>query len=109
MSEQPSPKYRLVAADQILQRMRLWTRQAINVGKHLEFEADLKAVQHHLTVRPWEWGDPLYRLHTMGVTIYHAMSAFLNVHYGVDEVRRIVYLKDVTLMPRADFGPESPT
>lgn len=103
MSDQASPDFKLVAAEYVRSQIKRLGQVALRAGQQQAFEADLDAAQHRLTTSPLEWGDPIYRLHAMGLTMYHAMSDFLNVHYAVDEARRIVYLKEVTLMPDAGF------
>ncbi len=40
------------------------------------------------------WGDPVNRLANLGLVLYHRIGQFLIVRYGVDERRRIVYIKD---------------
>jgi hypothetical protein len=108
MSQGSSPAYRVVAADRILRLLDSWTGRAFRAGFGMAFLESLRAVVHKLENRPLEWGDPLYRLPAMNLLIHHAMSNFLNVHYGVDEERRIVYLKDVELRSQVRFGPDFP-
>src|SRR5215471_710479 len=104
MSDQPSPTFQLIVSERILNQIKEWIQAALLSRRQAAFRADLEAVKQYLTTRPLEWGDPLYRLTVMNLLIHHGMSQFLNVHYGVDEERRIVYFKDVELMPKVKFG-----
>ena len=58
----------------------------------------LKFINHKLTTDPVSWGDPLYPLRNVGLRMYRGLRRPLQVHYAVDEVRRLVYVKAVALL-----------
>ena len=64
-----------------------------------------------LETDPGSWGDPIFRLHNLGLLLYRAFATFFYVTYSVDEGRRIVYVSQVALPPGGVFdGPgETPS
>jgi hypothetical protein len=106
VSNPASPEYKLVAAESIRSKIRRFAQIALHAGRQGAFRVDLYTVQRLLVTCPLEWGDPLYRLRAMDLMVYHGISEILNVHYAVDETRRIVYLMEVALMPKAGFGQD---
>ena len=59
----------------------------------------LSEVNQHLASDPIAWGDPQFRLVTMGLMMYHRVEGPISVHYAVDDIRRIVYVKSVRPFP----------
>lgn len=103
MSDQPSPAYRVVAAERVRNQIKYWARAAMRADIMEAFEANLEAMFDHLAHRPLTWGDPLYRLRAMKLLVCHGMTHHLNVYYAVDELRKIVYLQEIRLLPNIDL------
>lgn len=59
------------------------------------FAEDLRAVVVRLKTDPLAWGDPLYDLHQLGMTVQRGQSPFLYVYYCVNVARRVVFIRDV--------------
>ena len=67
----------------------------------LRRDAILKAARSifsQLQLDPLAIGNPLYHLHHLGLLVCVAAAKPIAVHYAVDDVRKIVYLKNIILM-----------
>jgi hypothetical protein len=81
--------------------MRTWAQRASRKGISAKYAAALKMIYRQLTTVPSTWGDPCNRLVHLGLTVYHRVYAPLYVSYAVDEARRIVYVKTLSVLPRS--------
>jgi hypothetical protein len=102
-AEQP---FRVVYSEHCLQRLRLWSAQAIRRGRRLEYLAALKEIQHRLTHDPLGWGDPQFPLHALGLMFYRGLRRPLLVYYGVDESSRLVFVTQVRPIPQSGLEEE---
>lgn len=66
------------------------------------FAEELRAVIARLKTDPFPWGDPLYDLHQLGMTMRRGKSPYLYVYYCVHQARRIVFIRDFEPNP---YGP----
>jgi hypothetical protein len=106
MAEGSGQPYQLVIPQKDLQLLKIWGRRATALGMAREYTATLRAIHNKLTTKPVSWGDPLYRYEYLDVLVYRAVQDMLFVYYGVDEQRRIVYVKEFILRPGHVLGQE---
>jgi hypothetical protein len=90
--------YRIACPSPILAQLRAWGAAAIDRGEGAAYTDALKFINHRLTTDPASWGDPLYPLRKAGLTMYRGLRKPLQVHYAVDETRRLVFVKAFTLV-----------
>jgi hypothetical protein len=65
-------------------------------------EAVLAAIRHiwrRLAVDPTELGEPLYHLPALRLEVRHGAVGPLLIHFAVHELRPLVFIKLVTLLP----------
>jgi hypothetical protein len=74
-------------------------KNAIRLGLKADFIRALKKIVDKLTREPLSWGDPYYPLPSAGLLVFHGISPPLHVYYGVDPVRRLVYIKEIEALP----------
>jgi hypothetical protein len=98
----PSP-YRLSTSEHIRGQIRALGVRFFRAHRDEEFKLHLDTVVNKLQTQPLEWGDPQYRLRGLELLMCHAYTQ-LRVYYGVDERNRIVYIKEVLLMPNIGLG-----
>lgn len=58
------------------------------------FTDDLAAIWERLRTDPLSWGDPLYDLHQLRMTIRRGQSPFVYVYYAVNEAGRAVFIQN---------------
>lgn len=78
---------------------------AASAGVFGRVETALRAVEGHLQTDPVGWGDPIYRLHEAGITIYHRLFDELSVVFGIPDGQPLVFLnklRPVLRHPLAD-------
>jgi hypothetical protein len=99
--------FQVVYSRAILQRLRELGHRASGVGLGGEYADSVRAMHARLTADPLGWGDPQYRLPVLGVLMCHRMHWFLQISYGIDEVNRLVFLKEIKARPgsQLDVGP----
>jgi hypothetical protein len=62
---------------------------------------------HHIMERdPIGFGEPLYRLKHVGLTVYVVARRYVAVNYAVDEDRKIVYVMMFALNGKHPYPPE---
>jgi hypothetical protein len=57
-------------------------------------------VLHQLSYDPFEFGEPLYRLPAMRLTVRHAAVGPLVIHFAVHDQMPLVFTKGVSLLPQ---------
>src|SRR5271169_5459905 len=102
MADSSGSLYRLACPAPVLAQLRAWGAAAVARGEGAEYVSALEFINHKLTNDPANWGDPLYPLRKVGLTMYRGLRRPLQVHYAVDETRRLVFVKSFTLL--FDFG-----
>ena len=95
MSSGPA-RYRLVVSGAVRGDLLRLADLAAAMGV-TTFRNDLLEIAARLTADPNGWGDPLYTLHQLGVVVCHRLLRDLHVNYGIDETRRLVYLRWIRL------------
>src|SRR5947208_14989712 len=71
-----------------------------------EFIEALKMIVEKLAAEPLDWGDPQYRFRSAKLIICHGIHAPLQVFYGVDEARHLVYIKEIAALPGHPLSEE---
>jgi hypothetical protein len=69
-----------------------------------QLSAAARIVNQHLKNDPLCWGDPNYRLRNLGLLVCQGIHRPLLVRYAVDEVRKIVYVKEFELLLNPTAG-----
>ncbi len=95
MAAPPDPSFRLVYFPAMLEQLKRLRQLAVERGRADEFRTSLEVIVASLTADPGAWGEPLYRLRHLGLTVYHNVTRGLLVRYAVDEQRRIVYVRGI--------------
>ncbi len=99
MSGAGESPYHVACPGRELKKLREWLRQARRLGKGDEFLRLVAVSERRLMTDPISWGDPQYHLSRMGLLVLRGTYQYLQVIYGVDEIRRIVYISDFELLP----------
>lgn len=60
----------------------------------------LRTMVDELERRPLEWGDPQFDLLELGLTVYRRLLGRFTVSYAVDPANRLVYLRDIAVLPQ---------
>jgi hypothetical protein len=95
MTTPPDPSFHLVYFPVMLEQVKQLRQIALDRGRADEFRTSLGVIVARLTADPQSWGEPLYPLRHLGLVVYHKVSRGLLVRSAVDEVRRIVYLREI--------------
>jgi len=93
-----TPRYRVSFAG----RHTDWLREQgliPPVPDRVEFAQALDRIIGLLETRPLDWGDPLRDLRYMGLAMFRGQGEGFLVDYGVDNVRRIVYVASIRFAP----------
>lgn len=106
MSESPTPTYRLICPERCQEQLKQWARKANRLKMGEAFAEVTEYIYGKLTTEPVSWGDPQYYLREMGVLVCHGTHPMLHVYFGVDEIRKLVYVKDFCLMPNHPLAQE---
>lgn len=93
------PGYKVAYSGVVFDRIKALSEVAVRIGLGREFAAALRAIMTHLRKDPDEWGDPLYDLHTIGLTCCYGRHWMLIVDYGIHEPSRTVYIHNVRPYP----------
>lgn len=97
--EHSETPYQVDYAGLFLRQLEDLVNQAVRLGTLADLAATVKTIHQRLSMTPLEWGDPLYRLRHLELIVYRGTLAPINVHYAVDEQRKLVYLTQVWPMP----------
>src|SRR5262245_1401200 len=79
--------------------IRLLFLRAIRKGLAPQLLHALAEKNQHFGANPTAWGDPQFRLVTLGVMMYHRVEGPISLAYAVDDDRKIVYVKSVQPFP----------
>jgi hypothetical protein len=94
----PGPAYRVHASAKIMQLFLRLQRQAIREGRGDEVITAVRRIYEQLRDDPTTFGEPTYRLPALGLAVRTGSIRPLVVDFGVDEVRRLVFIKVVKLL-----------
>jgi hypothetical protein len=108
MPDLPPGPYKVACAGRALQQLRACLDWAIASGRREPYVAAATAIQQKLATEPLSWGDPLFRLHQLGLVRCQGVAPPFLVNYAVDEQRRIVYVQDIQLLPNDPLNQGAP-
>lgn len=92
-------KYRVVYFGVVRERLTVLAGKAKSLGLLAEYGAVLKRIDERLAANPIGWGEESRRLEATGIRLFRAAAVFLMVYYGVDQSRKIVYVKEIKPFP----------
>jgi hypothetical protein len=104
MADSPRP-FRVVYPGTVRDQLQEWGRHATDPELRTAFAEALTAIDTRLAADPLAWGEPSYHLHHLGFTVCDGFHARLQVRFGVDEARRIVYVSWFKLLPGHPLAP----
>ncbi len=96
----PPDAYRVAisaAQKEALTEGATWAAQA---GIRLDYLAALKEIDFRLRLEPHEWGEGQEWLPELGIRMRCGTSRMITVLFGVDEVKRVVYVKQFRINRR---------
>ena len=73
--------------------------RAVRNGLLDRLTAALRELDTRLRTDPVAWGDPLYPYPNLRLLLYQRVVGPIYVLYAVDEMRRIVYLRQILPFP----------
>ncbi len=74
-------------------------KQAKEEGRGEEVLSATRRVLHHLSYDPIEFGEPLYRLPALYLTVHHAAVGPVVIHFAIHDHMPLVFIKGVNLLP----------
>ena len=89
----------------ILQDFKQMQKRAKEEGRGEEVLSVMRCVLHELLYAPNEFGEPLYRLPALQLSVRHAAIGPVYIHFAVHDHMPFVFIKGVTLLPQK--SPES--
>jgi len=92
----------------LVNRLRTWAERARLRGLADEYRDTLRSLHQHLSTNPLTFGDPLYRLHHLGLVVCHRVVSGMRIRFAVDEPRHLVYVLGLALMPRHPLADDPP-
>ncbi len=96
MSDQgngPSISYTVVTSQRTKAVLEKFYAHTVLVGKRQTFMAALQKIGERLAEDPLNFGDPLYRLPSLHLRVFHAVVQPLIVYYAVHEEKRLVFIR----------------
>ncbi len=93
-----APEYKIIAAAAVTQRVKSLHLQAAALGFGEAFRDALIVVARSLVRDPRQFGDPLYRLPALKLTLFHRAVFPLAVDYGVHDKLPLVIVRGFRLM-----------
>lgn len=85
--------YKVVISRKELDKLRRWGEWATTAGVLDEFLVAIKTVNFRLSFEPLDWGEPRYSLKHLKLAMRFGTFRMLNVWYGVNARKRIVFVK----------------
>jgi hypothetical protein len=93
------PAYHIDFGQRVRNELRVLAFRATRKGLLAPLIASLREMEKRLEVDPIGWGDPLYQYSVLGWLLYQRAVNPVHVSYGVDETRKIVYVKSIRPFP----------
>ena len=90
--------WRLSHSAEFIVQLKLWIRQAAQIGISQELIAGIKHIHENLQSQPLEWGDPLHRLKHLNLLICHRLYRRIYTTYGVHENEHTVFIQHIRLI-----------
>jgi hypothetical protein len=82
----------------VRQALKRIGERARQLGLFAEFASAIKALDGRLRSDPLQFGEALYTLRNAGLAVRTGAVAPLAMNYGVDRIRRIVYVSACWLL-----------
>jgi hypothetical protein len=93
-----APSYDVIYPKEILQRIRLWSVLARDLGCGPDYLASLKSMKFQLETEPLEWGDPLsLYLNIDGILCRGMINGWFLVWYGIHRPSHTVIVRELAL------------
>ena len=92
-------RFKVLASRDIAQRLKRIQKQAKQQGRGDEVLAAIRHILRRLTEDPAEFGEPLYGLPALRLEVRHGAVGPLLIHFAVHDVRPLVFIKLVQLLP----------
>lgn len=105
MSESAAAPYRVVRSEKVRDQLRQWAETAKQLGFIDPYIDALRIIEEKLRREPLAWGDPLYRLPNLELLLCRGIYSIFLVEYGVQESKRLVFIKDYKLLPGHPLEP----
>jgi hypothetical protein len=99
MSQTSGDRFKVTWSEKNREAVKQLAKKAVRLGLTASFREALEIIVERLASEPLTWGDPAYRLRKADWKICHGISAPLHVFFGVDEDRRIVFIKEIAALP----------
>lgn len=105
MASNPATPYRVVRSELIRQCLQQWGEMARKAELTGLYAKALQTVEAKLVNEPVTWGDPIYDLPHLDLTIHRGMHWVFVVEYGVHNRERVVIIKEYRLLPGNPLEP----
>ena len=92
----PGSPYRVDYSGSMKDQLKSLLWKAGQAGLSDRIRNLIREIEGHLELHPTTWGDPSYRLHKLGITIYARIFDQMLVLYGVHDTENIVWLTRIT-------------
>ena len=86
-------QYRVVISQTELRKLEQWGQWAKQASVLDDYLVALKTINYRLSFEPSDWGEPRYTLRELEIEMRLGTFKMLNVWYGVNASKRIVYVK----------------
>ena len=84
----------------ILEDFKQIQKRAKEEGRGEEVLSATRGALHQLLYAPYEFGEPLYRLPALQLSVRHAAIGPVYIHFAVHDHLPFVFIKGVTLLPQ---------
>lgn len=95
----PLSVYKVTLSAQAKKTVKQLHLQALQAGKSKEYLQSLRYVYERLRRDPLDFGEPLYRLPVLKMTVYLASAARMVVDYAVHEEQPLVFVRGLKILP----------
>ena len=98
----PQPQFSVDTAGLAESQLLAIVGAAVKIGRHHLILPALKTIRLRLQTSPAEFGEPLYHIAKMKVTIYCAAVVPLYVEYGLHDENPVVMIRRFVALEFAD-------
>jgi hypothetical protein len=95
------PAFKISRVPRATEQMRDLVRRASALGMRAELAAALLEITERLQNDPLQFGEPSYNTHKPGGVVCTAVVQPLKVTFAVFDTDKVVFLLDVSPMPRS--------
>lgn len=103
MSKPQNQPFRVIWSQTLREMVRALGKKSIEKGLQKQFFSSLRFILKKLTEEPLAWGDPVYHLKSARLLVCHGIHRPFHLYYGVNEERRLVFVKDFAAFPGHGF------